>query len=121
MSASNYDVQIAENTTQAFERMREEKIDVIVLDNEFHVEGQGAALVSREVSSMRMAERRRTVLVHLSSTLRTGDAHGAFLSNVNLIVNTADFRQFPLLLDKNIRDLNELYRDFNRANNLAEL
>jgi predicted Zn finger-like uncharacterized protein len=121
LSASNYDVHVAENATQAFDQMREDRFDVIVLDTEFHLEGQGAALISREINSMRMTERRRTVFVHLSNTLRTGDAHGAFLSNVNLIVNTSEARQLPLLLEKNIRDLNELYRDFNRASNLTEL
>lgn len=121
LAASNYEVFVAEKTLQALELLREERIEVIVLDAEFDMAAQGAMHLSREINAMRMADRRRLVFVQLSATLRTGDAHAAFLNNVNLIVNSGDAADLPRVLEKNIRDLNELYREFNRALNLVEL
>lgn len=115
------DVFIASNVSQALDRIRGERVDVIVSDPEFDVGGQGATLLSRELSSMRMPERRRVVYVQLSLTTRTGDAHAALLAGANLIVSMSDLSGLPRILDKNIRDLNDLYRDFNKALGLAEL
>lgn len=121
LAAGNYEVFVAEKLSQASELLREERMDVIVLDAEFDIGEQGAVHINREVNWMRMAERRRLVFVQLSQTLRTGDAHAAFLNNVNLIVNTGDAAEIARALEKNVRDLNELYREFNRALNVSEL
>lgn len=121
LAARDYEVFVADKTQQAFELLREERVDVVVLDAEFDMGGQGALHLNRELNSMRMAERRRLVFAQLSPTLRTGDAQAAFLNNANLIVNTGDASELAHVLEKNIRDLNELYRDFNRALNVAEL
>ena len=77
--------------------------------------------VSREMASLRMPERRRVVFVLLSDKARTGDAHAAFLAGVNLVVNLSEAAGLPRALEKNMRDLNDLYRDFNKALGLAEL
>jgi hypothetical protein len=101
--------------------MREVPVDVVLLDQEFDAAALGAVAVARELNSMRMADRRRVVFVQLSDQARTGDAHAAFLANANLIVNSNDVESLIRILDKNIRDLNELYRDFNKASGVAEL
>jgi predicted Zn finger-like uncharacterized protein len=118
---TGYGVFAASDAAQAVERMREEHLDVVVLDSEFDMRGQGVAQVSRELVAMRMTERRRIVFVLLSNTGRTGDAQAAFLAGANLIVSMKDVEELPRALEKNIRDLNELYRDFNKALGLAEL
>jgi ActR/RegA family two-component response regulator len=116
-----YHVFVAENTSQALERMREERMDIIILDPNFDLIEQGAAHVSNEINAMRPAERRRTFLVHFSSTGRTLDQHAAFVSNVNLLINQADIEQIPRALERSIRDYNDLYRGLNRALNVAAL
>lgn len=121
LSLADYDVSVAADAAQAVERMREEQIDVLVLDPEFDQRMQGAMAVGREVSAMRNAERRRLVFVLLTNTARTGDAHAAFLAGANLVVQMKEVGELPRALEKNMRDLNELYRDFNRALGLAEL
>ncbi|HYE15788.1 MAG TPA: zinc-ribbon domain-containing protein [Pyrinomonadaceae bacterium] len=110
-----YEVCIVGDAAQAAEQMREAPVDVIVLDQEFDMGGQGAIAVARELSYMRMPDRRRVVFVQLSPTARTGDAHAAFLANANLVVNTSDLADLPRALEKNVRDLNDLYRHFNKA------
>jgi predicted Zn finger-like uncharacterized protein len=116
-----YHVFVAENTTQAIERMREERMDIVILDPGFDPIEQGAAHVSNEINAMRPAERRRTFFAHFTSAARTLDQHAAFVSNVNLIINHADIEQMPRALERSIRDYNDLYRDLNRALNVAEL
>src|SRR5215204_659378 len=118
---AGYDVVVASEAAQAVEGMREEQVDVLVLDPEFDVRGHGALQVGRELASMRTAERRRLVFVMLSNSVRTGDAHAAFLAGANLVVSMKEVAELPRALEKNIRDLNELYRDFNKALGLAEL
>jgi predicted Zn finger-like uncharacterized protein len=117
----NYQVYIAENTSQAIERMREEKMDVVILEGEFDPVEQGAAFVTSEINALRPAERRRLIFVHLSATARTLDTHAAFVHNVNLVVNTADVERLPNALEHALRDFNDLYRDFNAALNIAAI
>jgi len=118
---AGHDVFVADDTTQAMGRMRDAHVDVLVLDPEFDMARRGAVFISHEMGAMRMPERRRVVFVQLSDKARTCDAHAAFLAGANLLVNTAEVEELPRALEKNIRDLNELYRDFNKALSLAEL
>lgn len=121
LAEHEYHVFVAENTAQALERMREERMDIVILDPKFDPVEQGAAHVSSEINAMRPAERRRTFFVHFSATGRTLDQHAAFVSNVNLIINHGDIEQIPRALERSIRDYNDLYRDLNRALNIAAL
>lgn len=121
LAASGYQVYAAEDTARAMEHMREEKMDVLVLDNEFDMAAQGATFINRELTALRMSDRRRLTLVQLSPSARTGDAHAAFLNNANLLVNNADIESLPQVLEKNTRELRELYRDFDKALSLAGL
>jgi predicted Zn finger-like uncharacterized protein len=121
LMSDGYEVFAAADGAQAVEQMREERVDVLVLDPEFDMAGKGAAAVSREICSLRMPERRRVVVVQLSNTSRTGDAHAAFLVGANLVVSVSELKELPGALEKNLRDLNELYRDFNKSLGLAEL
>ena len=114
LAAYNYDVFVAENTTEALGRMREDQMDVLILDANFDPIEQGFAFVSREVKLMRPTERRRLFLTLLTPTARTMDLHSAFLQNVNLVINVLDVDQLPEALEVSIRHYNELYRDFNR-------
>jgi predicted Zn finger-like uncharacterized protein len=121
LSRAGYDVLAPNNVTQAGEVLREGNIGVIVLDPEFDVSGRGASFICSELTAMRMPERRRVVFVQMSGTARTGDAHAAFAAGANLVVNTKDALELPRALERNTRDLNELYRDFNKALGVSEL
>ena len=81
---------MAEDTHQAVETMRANKMDVVVLEPQFDPAEQGSVFVIREINVLRPPQRRRLFFVLLSPSLRTMDAHAAFLNNVNAIVNVAD-------------------------------
>jgi predicted Zn finger-like uncharacterized protein len=119
LATQDYDVFVAANTSEALGRMREDRIDVLILDPNFDQVEQGFAFVMREVKLMRPAERRRMFLTSLTSSARTMDLHTAFLNNANLVVNPADVDRLPEALEISIRHYNELYRDFNRALDVA--
>jgi predicted Zn finger-like uncharacterized protein len=121
LSQNQYEIFIADDTAQAIERMREEQMDVVILDPDFDAMEQGAAFINRELNSLRPAQRRRVFFVHLMPNVRTADPHAAFLHHVNLVVNPEDIEDLPRVMERSIRALNELYRDFNKALNVAEL
>jgi predicted Zn finger-like uncharacterized protein len=121
LATLDYDVFVAENMVQGLGRMREERMDVIILDASFDPLEQGVAFITREVRLLRPSERRRLFFVYVTSGVRTMDLHAAFLHNVNLVVNPSDLEQLPEALEVSIRHYNELYRPFNRALDIAPI
>jgi predicted Zn finger-like uncharacterized protein len=121
LAKDGYQVFVALDTEQAVERMRENRLDVVLLDPQFDAVEQGAAFVVREVNVLRPAQRRRLFFVLLSPTLRTLDAHGAFLNNVNAIINLKDSDDLVGILGIALRSYNELYSDFNNALKVAAI
>ena len=118
---SGYQVYVAEDTRQAVETMRANKMDVVILEPQFDPVEQGSAFVVREINVLRPPQRRRIFFVLLSPSMRTMDAHAAFLSNVNLVVNVADIEELQRIMEIALREFNELYRDFNAAFSLTAL
>jgi ActR/RegA family two-component response regulator len=121
LATHDYEVFVAHNIIQGLGRMREERMDVVVLDANFDPLEQGVAFITREVRLLRPSERRRLFLVYLTSGVRTMDLHTAFLQNVNLVVNPSDVEQLPEALEVSIRHYNDLYRPFNRALDIAPI
>jgi predicted Zn finger-like uncharacterized protein len=121
LSKSGYQVYVAEDTRQAVERMRANPLDIVLLEQQFDTAEQGATFVVREINVLRPTQRRRIFFALLSPSLRTMDAHSAFLNNVNAVVNLSDIEDLPRILGVALRDYNELYRDFNSAFSLTAL
>ena len=121
LSDTGYEVYVAEETRQAVETMRSKQMDVVLLEPQFDPAEQGSAFVIREVNVLRPSQRRRLFFVLLSPSLRTMDAHAAFLNNVNAIVNVNDLDDLNRVLDIALREFNELYREFFAASHLTAL
>ena len=121
LADSGFHVFGAEDTRQAVETMRANKMDVVLLEPQFDPAEQGSAFVVREINVLRPPQRRRLFFVLLSPSLRTMDAHAAFLSNVNTVVNINDLEELPRILEVALREFNELYRDFYVASGLTAL
>jgi predicted Zn finger-like uncharacterized protein len=121
LADSGFQVFVAEDTRQAVETMRANKMDVVVLEPQFDPAEQGSAFVIREINVLRPPQRRRLFFVLLSPSLRTMDAHAAFLHNVNAVVNVTDIEELPRIMEVALRQFNELYRDFYTASGLTAL
>ena len=115
LAANGYQVFVAEDARQAVDRMRENLLDVVLLDPRFDPVEQGPVFVTREINILRPAQRRRLFFVLLSPSLRTMDAHTAFLNNVNAIINVSEIDELPSLIERRVREYNELYKDFNKT------
>jgi predicted Zn finger-like uncharacterized protein len=115
LAEDGYQVFVAHDTRQAVDRMRENQLDVVLLDSRFDPVEQGPVFVTREVNILRPAQRRRLFFVLLSPSLRTMDAHTAFLNNVNAIINVNEVDELPKLIEHRVREYNELYKGFNNA------
>src|ERR1700754_5197056 len=121
LTDSGYQVFVAEDTRQSIETMRSKQMDVVLLDPQFDPTEQGSAFVVREVNVLRPSQRRRLFFVLMSPSLRTMDAHAAFLNNVNTIVNVNDLEDLDRVMDISLREYNELYREFYTASGLTAL
>ena len=112
---AGFKVYLAETPAQANERLREGKTEILVFSPDFAADFGGAAMLQQRVNTMPAVERRRLFLVSVEDGGITMSAHDAFLRNLNLIVNSNDVGQFPLILNRSLRDFNEIYRYFNEA------
>src|SRR5829696_1681668 len=121
LTESGFQVYMAEDTRQAVETMRASKMDVVLLEPQFDPAEQGSVFVIREINMLRPPQRRRLFFVLVSPSLRTMDAHAAFLNNVNAVVNVADIEELSRIMEVALREYNELYREFYTAFGLTAL
>ncbi len=112
---SGYKVYLAQTPAQANERLREGKTEILVYSPDFAAEFGGTAILQQKITTMPAAERRRLFLVSVEDNGTTLSAHEAFLRNLNLIVNANDINQLPLIMNRALRDFNEIYRYYNEA------
>jgi predicted Zn finger-like uncharacterized protein len=115
LSEEGYRVYIAQTPAQANERLREGKTEIVIFSPDFAAEFGGAAILQQKATTMYSSERRRLYLVSLEDGGTTMNAHDAFLRNLNLIVNTADIPQLPLILNRAVLDFNDLYHYLNQG------
>ena len=118
---AGFKVYLAQTPAQANERMRDGKTEIIVFSPDFAAEFGGAAILQQKMNALYSSERRRVFLVSVEDNGSTMNAHEAFIRNLNLIVNTNDIGQLPLILNRALSDFNELYQHFNKANGAAPL
>jgi predicted Zn finger-like uncharacterized protein len=121
LAGAGYRVYIAQTPAQANERLREGKTEIVIFSPDFAAEFGGAAILQQKANAMYSSERRRLFLVSLEDTGTTMNAHDAFLRNLNLVVNTDDIGQLPLILNRALLDYNGLYHYFNRGMGLEPI
>jgi CheY-like chemotaxis protein len=115
LDKQRYDVTVSQTAAQAIEVMQDFKSDLVILDPQFDASRQGGIAILRHVSSLMPKYRRKIYVVLVSPQVKTLDTYMAFLNCVNLTVNTEDLDSFQAVLEKSIRDFNELYRPFQEA------
>jgi CheY-like chemotaxis protein len=119
LDESRYDLHIVDSAVDAMAQLKETKDDIIVLDPQFDQAKQGGVGMLQHVNGLTPNYRRRVYLVLVSPQLKTLDAYLAFVNGVNLTVNSEDVGQFQEILERSVRDFNEMYHPFNQAAGLA--
>ncbi len=112
---AGFKVYLAQTPAQANERLREGKTEILIFSPDFAAEFGGAAMLQQKVNSMYSTERRRLFFVAIDDKSTTMSAQEGFLRNLNLVINTADISQLPLILNRALKDFNELYFYYNQA------
>lgn len=115
LTESGYRVYLAQTPAQANERLRDGKTEIVIFSPDFAAEFGGAAILQQKANAMYSSERRRLYLVSLEDNGTTMNAHDAFVRNLNLIVNTSDIPQLPLILNRAVLDYNDLYHYLNQG------
>lgn len=121
LAKAGYRVYLAQTPAQANERLREGKTEILMFSQDFAPEMGGAAVIQQKANAMYSSERRRLFLISLEDGGTTMSAHEAFLRNLNLIVNTNDVEQLPLILARALSDYNDLYNYYNKHAALAPI
>ena len=121
LAKAGYKVYVAQTPAQANERLRDGKTEIMVFSPDFAADMGGAAVIQQKAAAMYSSERRRLYLVSLEDGGATMNAHEAFIRNLNLIVNTSDLPQLPLIINRAVSDFNDLYSNFNKASGLMQL
>jgi predicted Zn finger-like uncharacterized protein len=115
LTEAGYKVYLADTPAQANERLREGKTEIVIFSPDFAPEYGGAAILQQKANAMYSSERRRLFLVSLEDAGTTMNAQDAFVRNLNLVINSRDIAQLPLILNRAIHDYNDLYHYFNQA------
>lgn len=115
LADAGYKVYIADTPAQANERLRDGKTEIVIFSPDFAAEYGGAAIIQQRANAMYSSERRRLYLVSIEDGGTTMNAHDAFLRNLNLIVNSGDIAQLPLILNRALSDYNDLYHYLNQG------
>jgi predicted Zn finger-like uncharacterized protein len=121
LARAGYKVYVAQTPGQANERLRDGKTGIVVFSQDFAPEHGGAAILQQKANTMYSSERRRLYLISLDDKAVTMNAHEAFLRNLNLVVNTKDVAQLPLIIDRAVGDYNDLYSYLHRETGLQPL
>jgi len=119
LDEGRFDLHIVDSAVDALQQLRETKDDIIVLDPQFDQAKQGGVGMLQHVNGLTPNYRRRMYLVLVSPQLKTLDTYLAFVNGANLTVNTEDIGQFQQILERSMRDFNEIYHPFNQAAGLA--
>src|SRR5436190_9270680 len=121
LAKAGYRVYVAQTPAQANERLRDGKTELLIFSPDFAAEMGGAAIIQQKANAMYSSERRRLFLISLEDVGTTMNAHDAFLRNLNLIVNSSDLAQLPLILSRTLSDYNDLYSNYNKATGAAAI
>jgi CheY-like chemotaxis protein len=116
---TRYELTQAQTSAQAIEFLHDLKIDIVLLDPQFDAARQGGIAVLRHISSLMPKYRRRVYIVLISPQVKTLDTYMAFLNCVNLTVNSDDLESLSAILEKSIKDYNDLYRPYYEAGGSA--
>jgi hypothetical protein len=119
LDSTKYDTTVPQSSSEAIDIMKDRKIDIVILDPQFDSARQGGIAILRHISSLMPKYRRRIYVVLVSPQVKTLDTYMAFLNCVNLTVNADDLEGLQAILEKSIKDYNELYRPLYEASSIS--
>ncbi|MBI3014526.1 MAG: zinc-ribbon domain-containing protein [Candidatus Tectomicrobia bacterium] len=108
----DYIVTCPSSHEDALLRLKFNKYDLIVVDEEFAGATPGNNAVLSHLQKLPMAARRYIYLVLLGQKLNTSDNMMAFVKSVNMVVNHKDLENFKNILKRNQTEHETFYKVF---------
>lgn len=110
-----YRMSIAENSTVAVNKIKFNRYDLILIDENFDDFTLKENPVFLHVQPMAIAERRNIIVVLIGDQFKTTDLMTAFAMSVNMVVNSKDVKDLANLLKRTIQDNEQFYKIFKEA------
>ncbi|MBI5186615.1 MAG: zinc-ribbon domain-containing protein [Nitrospinae bacterium] len=110
-----YRMSIAENATVAINKMKFNRYDMIIINENFDDFSLKENPVLLHIQPMPMVERRFVFVVLLGKSFKSMDKMAAFTLSVNLVVNIKDMGNIAGLLKQSIQENERFYKIFREA------
>ncbi len=110
-----YTVEIAAGADDAFEKLKFNQYDVIVLNEKFGRSATGNNTVYKHLQFMPMGARRRIFFALVGQNLKTSDNMAAFSRSANIVINEKDLPNLKAILKKSIADNDQFYKVFRES------
>ncbi|MEO5355910.1 MAG: hypothetical protein H7844_01260 [Nitrospirae bacterium YQR-1] len=105
-----YNVVISPNLEDAFERIRYNQYDVLVLDEVFGGGDAGRNELLETFQTMPINNRRKVFLALIGNNYKTLDNMTAYTKSVNVIINVKDLPNLKVILNKAISENDLFYK-----------
>ncbi|MEW6365638.1 MAG: response regulator [Acidobacteriota bacterium] len=115
LSRLGYSVEVARSAADAIQEVSSGTYQLITVGQAFPDDPEGGIKIIAKINGQKPVQRRQTLVVLISSTLRTGDANTAFLHGANVTVNKADLPSLEPLICESLQHFKQLYAMFNRV------
>ena len=110
-----YRVEFAAGADDAFEKLKFNQYEIIVLNECFGGTAPGNNALYKFLQFMPMSARRSIFLALIGKDFKTGDNMTAFAKSSNITVNEKDIPDLKAILKKSIADNNRFYKVFRES------
>jgi len=109
-----YSMQFATSADDAFEKLRFNQYNLIVLNESFGGNTENNAVYSF-LTTMPMSTRRHIFLALMGKNFKTADNMTAFTKSANIVVNEQDLPDLKAILKKSVADNDQFYKVFRES------
>lgn len=110
-----YSPDIPVDVQDAFDKIRFNQYDLIIIDENFGNKGLEGNEFLRHLQFMPMSTRRRIFVALIGSRFKTFDNMAAFEQSVNLVININDVANIKVILRKAISDNDQFYKVYRES------
>jgi len=110
-----YAVDVPVNVQDAFEKLRFNQYDLILIDENYSGNGFEGNEFLKHIQQLPMTTRRYIFVALFGANFKTMDNMSAFEHSVNLVVNEKDLSNIRVILKKTIADNEQFYKVFKES------
>jgi CheY-like chemotaxis protein len=112
LKQSGYLVEFARTPAETIKRIDNQPFSLITVASSYPDDKEGGKKLIAKINGKKPDERRKTFVLLISGTVKTGDVNSAFFEGTNITVNIADLPNLPTLIAEGQLTFREIYRVF---------